>query len=131
MSFDESPLGFFPTPYPDEIFYSVLCRYHNRSGNPAFVSTAKTIWGKKISANLYLPQSLGKVALRIPSETGLTAEYFATRNTIYPFLKPFLSKERGLQVLELLKSEAQSGIMAYQLCRFQNRQWKFMTNCFR
>jgi len=132
MSFDESPLGFFPTPYPDEIFYSVLCRYHIRSGNPAFVSTAKTIWGKKISANLYLPQSLSKVALRIPPETGLTAEYFATHNTIYPFLKPFLPKERGLKVLELLESEAQSEIMAYQLCglpRSKSPKWQYLRYC--
>ena len=27
-------LNFFPTPYPDELWYSVLCRYHIRSGNP-------------------------------------------------------------------------------------------------
>lgn len=132
MSFDESPLGFFPTPYPDEIFYSVLCRYHIRSGNPAFVSTAKTIWGKKISANLYLPQSLSKVALRIPPQTGLTAECFAINNTIYPFLKPFLPEERGLQVLELLKSEAQSEIMAYQLCglpRSKSPKWQYLRYC--
>lgn len=132
MSFDESPLGFFPTPYPDEIFYSVLCRYHIRSGNPAFVSTAKTIWGKKISANLYLPQSLGKVALRIPPETGLTAKYFATHNTIYPFLTPFLPKARGLQVLELLESESQSEIMAYKLCglpRSKSPKWQYLRYC--
>ena len=132
MSFNEYPLGFFPTPYPDEIFYSVLCRYHIRSGNPAFVSTAKTIWGKKISANLYLPQSLGKVALRIPPETGLTAEYFATHNTIYPFLKPFLPKERGLHVLKLLESESQSEIMAYHLCgltRSKSPKWQYLRYC--
>lgn len=132
MSFDESPLGFFPTPYPDEIFYSVLCRYHIRSGNPAFVSTAKTIWGKKNSTNLYLPQSLGKVSLRIPSETGLTAEFFAVNNTIYPFLKPFLTKERGPQVLELLKSESHSEFMAYQLCglpRSKSPKWQYLRYC--
>lgn len=26
-------LQYFPTPYPDELWYSVLCRYHIRSGN--------------------------------------------------------------------------------------------------
>jgi hypothetical protein len=26
-------LSFFPTPYPDEILYSVFARYHARSGN--------------------------------------------------------------------------------------------------
>ena len=27
-------IPFFPTPYPDELWYSVICRYHIRSGNP-------------------------------------------------------------------------------------------------
>ena len=25
-------LSFFPTPYPDECFYSIFCRYYVRSG---------------------------------------------------------------------------------------------------
>ena len=123
---------FFPTPYPDEIFYSVLCRYHLRSGTPAFVSTAKAVWGKKISANLYMPQSLGEVSARLPTKTGLTAEYFALNNTIYPFLKPFLPQERGLQVLELLQSKSQYTLMAYQLCglpRSKSPKWQYLRYC--
>ncbi|MDR3238786.1 MAG: TnsD family transposase [Clostridiales bacterium] len=125
-------LAFFPTPYPDEIFYSVLCRYHLRCGDPAFVSTANTIWGKNISANLYLPQSLGGVANRLPKGSRLTAEYFALNNTIYPFLKPFLPQERGQQVLELLKSDSQHTVMAYQLCGLPNSKsarWQYLRYC--
>lgn len=123
---------FFPTPYPDEIFYSVLCRYHLKSGNPAFVSTAKAVWGKKISPNLYMPQSLGEVAARLPAKAGLTAGYFALNNTIYPFLKPFLPQERGLQVLELLQSKTQHTLMAYQLCglpRSKSPKWQYLRYC--
>lgn len=29
-------ISFFPMPYPDELWYSVICRYHIRSGNPSF-----------------------------------------------------------------------------------------------
>lgn len=39
-------LPFFPTPYPDECFYSILCRYHARSGNPTSMSTIKSLFGK-------------------------------------------------------------------------------------
>jgi len=123
---------FFPTPYPDEIFYSVLCRYHLLSGSPAFVSTAKAVWGKKISANLYMPQSLGEVAARIPANAGLTAEYFALNNTIFPFLKPFLPRERGLQVLKSLQSNTQNTVMAYHLCglpRSKSPKWQYLRYC--
>jgi len=132
MANGKKNFDFFPTPYPDEIFYSVLCRYHLKSGSPAFVSTAKAVWGKKISANLYLPQSLGEVATRLPAKTGLTAKYFVLNNTIYPFLKPFLPRERGFQVLELLQSKTQHTLMAYQLCglpRSKSPKWQYLRYC--
>lgn len=40
------PLPFFPTPYPDECFYSILCRYHVRSAAPTSASTIKRLFGK-------------------------------------------------------------------------------------
>ena len=39
-------LPFFPTPYPDESFYSILCRYHVRSGAPTSASTINRLFGK-------------------------------------------------------------------------------------
>jgi hypothetical protein len=32
-------LSFFPTPYPDELLYSILARYHIRSGNKNYSQT--------------------------------------------------------------------------------------------
>lgn len=32
-------LDFFPTPYPDELWYSILCRYHIATGNKSFRNT--------------------------------------------------------------------------------------------
>jgi hypothetical protein len=39
-------LPFFPTPYPDECFYSILCRYHVRSGNLNGISTINSLFGR-------------------------------------------------------------------------------------
>jgi len=37
-------IHFFPTPYPDEWWYSVLCRYHLRSGNAKFQTTIRELF---------------------------------------------------------------------------------------
>lgn len=42
----------FPTPYPDEWWYSVLCRYHTRSGNPKQQTTIRELFHGSISASV-------------------------------------------------------------------------------
>ena len=37
-------LGSFPTPYPDELLYSVVARYHIRSGNKSFRQTHEELF---------------------------------------------------------------------------------------
>ena len=39
-------LQYFPTPYPDELWYSVLGRYHVRSGNPNSATTLRELFGE-------------------------------------------------------------------------------------
>lgn len=40
-------LSFFPTPYPGEWWYSVLCRYHMKSGNEKFQTTIRELFQGK------------------------------------------------------------------------------------
>ncbi|MDN9011440.1 TniQ family protein [Brevibacillus laterosporus] len=37
-------LGYFPTPYPDELLYSVIARYHTHMGNLSFKSTQEQVF---------------------------------------------------------------------------------------
>ena len=43
-------LSFFPTPYPDELWYSVLCRYHLRTGNKKQATTIGELFGGRSHA---------------------------------------------------------------------------------
>jgi hypothetical protein len=95
-------LLFFPTPYPDEILYSVLCRYHSRSGKPSILQTNLELWGKRYGKRLYLPDDIGNIANEIPESAGLTAERLIHENTIFPWLKPFLPEKRGENLLNAL-----------------------------
>lgn len=38
---------FFPTPYPDELLYSLVARYHNRSGNECISYTLQELYNTK------------------------------------------------------------------------------------
>ena len=88
------PLTFFPTPYPDEILYSVLCRYHMRCGEPNARQTNIALWGRSYGKKLFLPDGIDSIAAQMPQDTNLTAERFIDGMTIFPLLKPFITREK-------------------------------------
>lgn len=99
-------LSFFPTPYPDELLYSILARYHIRSGNKAAKTTMQELFGSRYAiATADLPCNLAALAKNLSFLSGVSAEAFIQKHTLYPFYAPFLPLERSRQVLEALKSD--------------------------
>ena len=96
-------LLFFPTPYPDEILYSVLCRCHKRCGEPSARRTNLKMWGKAYGKRLYLPDNIEHIAEQIPVSARLTAERFIADTTIFPFLKPFLTQDKAARLFDDMK----------------------------
>lgn len=93
----------FPTPYPDEVFYSILCRYHIRSCNPGATTTRTEIWGYKESGkSLYLPSNLKKLTDMLPMGSGITVDKLIYEHTMYPYVKPVLPKERANKLYRIL-----------------------------
>ena len=77
----------FPTPYPDEVLYSVVARYHLSSGNPIFRQTMDELFGvKKTALSVTLPQRLNVLAERAPS---LPFERLLLEHTMYPYYMAF------------------------------------------
>jgi hypothetical protein len=98
-------LLFFPTPYSDEILYSVLCRYHSRCGNPSAPQTNLELWGKRYGKSVFLPDGIEHITSKMPESANLTTERFIFENTIFPWLKPFVSRERGGLLIDALTHE--------------------------
>ena len=47
-------ISFFPSPYPDELWYSVICRYHVHSGNYCAKHTLRQLYGTAMIAFIKL-----------------------------------------------------------------------------
>ena len=69
-------LGHFPSPYPDELLYSVISRYHIRSGNESFRQTHQELFDKsELQPNkIILPNNLNFLARQLPIGSHLTVE---------------------------------------------------------
>jgi hypothetical protein len=80
--------GFFPTPYPDECYYSILCRYFVRSGGTGYQPTVKKLFGNMqcLSTSLFFPMRLDCVERWIPEGASITRKTIAMDHTMYPYM---------------------------------------------
>lgn len=94
-------LSFFPTPYPDEVLYSVLARYHVRSGNTSPKATIQELFNSRtVTATVDLPATLRILVQNLPLFSKHTVESLAYSHTLYPFYAAFLPDDRAARVLE-------------------------------
>ncbi|HKQ04867.1 MAG TPA: TnsD family transposase [Blastocatellia bacterium] len=112
-------LSFFPTPYPDELLYSILARYHIRSGNFGPKATLRDLFGStKVVATYDLPSHIDALVQRLPPYSRHTAESLINEHTLYPFYAPFLPPVRARLILNSMEEHswgdihARIGIMA-------------------
>ncbi|CAM4017397.1 TniQ family protein [Cohnella lubricantis] len=101
-----------PNPYPDELLYSVIARYHVRMNNESPKWTLREVFGtENVIPTIDLPSHLDSLVSRNLTQ-GLTANQWIDRHTLYPYYAPFLPKDRAYRVRALMKSTNGSGIHA-------------------
>lgn len=101
-----------PIPYPDELLYSVIARYHLRTNNESPKWTFREIYGtENVIPTIDLPSHLEAVARRSELQ-GMSADDWIDRHTFFPYYAPFLPKERANRLRTLMKSSDGSGIHA-------------------
>jgi len=125
----------FPTPYPDELLYSVIARYHIRAGNLFWKHTLDDLFGKRTTcATVFLPSGIRSLVQRLPQNTTLTEQELIEKHTMYPFYTVFLPTEKAQSIYEAMLSDdgkkiyMQSGMMASAIP--QNQYLKYCPSCF-
>ncbi|MGG1689414.1 TnsD family transposase [Heyndrickxia ginsengihumi] len=126
----------FPTPYPDELLYSVFARYHVRSGNFYLKHTTEDLFGRRsASATAMLPAGIGSLVERLPKNTTLNEQFLIEKHTMFPLYTAFLPGERANRIYEAMISNnggeiyTKSGLMASVIP--QNKYFKYCPVCFR
>lgn len=127
-------MPFFATPYPDEILYSVLARYHIRAGNTSPKVTMMEVFGSKTATAIVdLPCNLQNLIHNMPPGVGLTPEEIMNDYTLLPFYAAFLPPDRVNKLKHSMCGNrggdiySRAGIMASSIV--QNRFLKFCPQC--
>lgn len=96
-------LSWFPTPYPDELWYSVLCRYYMYSGYSSKVDAMMALgpYGRTLlSAHFAL--RLDEFCFSLP-ENWLTPQQIIEHHTLYSYYSRFLPLERKILVMDAMR----------------------------
>lgn len=97
-------LAYFPTPYPDELFYSLCARYAERmkfiSERAIFVSLFNTI---RPTTPIFLPTQLNKLVEQLPPGSGWTVEQIIDEHSVVPYVTAFLPQERVQRLRTILE----------------------------
>lgn len=102
-------LLWFPTPYPDELLYSVFARYHVRSGNTSPKMTTVDIFGRSgIKAAFDVPAHLDALLTKIGPNWDIDGIIF--NHTMYSYYAPFLLPAQAEQVKESMVGDKGSTI---------------------
>lgn len=89
----------FPTPYPDELLYSVMARYHVWSGNTSPKMTIEELYGKRTVRSVWdLPANINLLLRQLGSYW--YSDQLINNHTMYPYYAPFLLPKQVKQVQE-------------------------------
>lgn len=129
-------MTFFPTPYKNEVLYSILARYHLRSGNTSYKATMTDLYGDyDVTAVMDLPANINRLIKNMPTGNKYTVEYIINNHTLYPLYASFLPLERAEKVFNsMVKSNggdiySRAGLMASSIT--MNRYFKFCPQCMK
>jgi len=102
---------FFPTPYPDELLYSVLARYCIQSGNNNYINNFDDIFGSRnVIASVEFQGRLDLLMLNMPKYSEYTIERFIFQHTLFPYYLSFSPEEKAREVIELMSNKGTSKI---------------------
>lgn len=98
-------LTYFPTPYEDELLYSVIARYHYYLGNKDLKDTLKEIFGSSSKLPSFdFPSSLEYLSRQLPIMSYYTSDSLIDNHTLFPLYEPFLPKKRATSLRDKMKN---------------------------
>ncbi len=99
-------IQFFPTPYPDELWYSVLCRYHVRSGNTSPAITMYELFHRTRQngiGSLFPSNAIIKIADQFP-ENKFPLDKTILNNTLFNYFTRIVSYEEKEKMFQNAKT---------------------------
>lgn len=124
-------IGYFPDPYPGELFYSTCARFSYRTGfNTSDV--LDTLFGNpRTPVYTSWPTNLTKFITRLPESHNLynNADEIIRNHTLFPLYAPFLSQERRQQLRHSILFSPTKRIHIFKHRNFEPEYFRYCPLC--
>lgn len=104
-------LTWFPSPYPDELFYSVLCRYYLGSGIKEHNIVKRMIFGDRVGikmATLYPNATIHAILSQLPAGVFSEREMVLSHTTFLYYTRMYPATEREALLDDLLQGRGKT-----------------------
>ncbi|SIR38457.1 TniQ protein [Domibacillus enclensis] len=114
-------LPFFTDPYPDELLYSSIARYHFYSGNTNYRDTIEELFKKRsVIPSVEIGSNFSILAKQLGPSYSI--ESLLNKHTIYPYYSLFLSKQRQQEIIEDVQGDGKGlygrlGMVSGGICK--------------
>ena len=126
-------VGFFPTPYPDECLYSILCRYYARGGViDGIVMASRILFGKiqSLRTSVYLPLRIERLDGWCSPSSGITKYTVTANNTLYPYWAVSYPTHRRNEIENVINSRTPTNEKIYTgFLRILRSRVKYLRYC--
>jgi hypothetical protein len=103
--------GFFPSAYPDEIFYSLCARYSSHVQYPNKENVGRELFGDRShSASVELPSHLDFFVSNLPHGHQLSIDRLINNHTLLPLYAPFIPLDRVELIRKRMRAPNGMGI---------------------
>lgn len=110
-------ISYFPTPYKDELLYSIIARFHIKSGNLLMCDTLDELFNnKRARSSAILPTKLGIFAENI-KHFKISFDEILLNHTLFPFFMVFSNNNKYDEVYRWAKN-SESGSISLKMGLF-------------
>ncbi|WP_339289597.1 TnsD family Tn7-like transposition protein [Paenibacillus sp. FSL E2-0201] len=126
----------FPTPYPDELLYSIVARYQFWSRNRSYASSVIDLFKTpSISINVDFPFKIDQLVDSLNLLSDMNSDYFISHHTYFSLIMPFIQKEQQSDILEHLrkgggKIKNVASVLGANNVKLTNQFLKYCPKCY-
>lgn len=103
-------IGLFPTPFPDELLYSLCARYADRMKYPAKSALIRELLGSPLRQPVVdLPRHLDHLLAILPPSHCFSLQRLLNHHTLFPYYSPFLRQDAQSELVQHMQVGSGSG----------------------